>query len=66
VKVVYRQGSLDDVTRQFRYYLLELNLPLVAVRFRESVRKTAKAISRQPQMAPPYLLRYRELQGLRS
>jgi hypothetical protein len=40
VKVLYRQTATDDAVRQFRYYLLTMNLPEVAVRFREAVRRT--------------------------
>lgn len=66
MKVTYRQTSRDDVVRQFRYYLVELNLPKVAVRFKEAVRKTVWALSKQPAIAPPYILRNPELQKLRS
>jgi plasmid stabilization system protein ParE len=66
VKITYRQASRDDVTRQFRYYLVKLNLPEVAIRFKESVRKSAKAISGQPRIAPPYRLRNPRLRHLRS
>ena len=40
VKVLYRQSASDDVVRQFRYYLVTINLPEVAVRFRDAVRRT--------------------------
>ncbi len=53
MRIAYRQASRDDVTRQFRYYLVELDTPEVAVRFKEAVRKTAKAISQQPSSALP-------------
>jgi plasmid stabilization system protein ParE len=66
VKVTYRQASRDDVTRQFRYYLLTLNLPAVAIRFKEAVRGTVHAIRRQPRIAPIYPLRNPQLQNLRS
>jgi hypothetical protein len=42
VKVLYRQTACDDVVRQFRYYLVTVNLPEVAVRFRDAVRHTDK------------------------
>jgi plasmid stabilization system protein ParE len=66
VKVTYRQAALADLTSQFRYYLATLDLPHVAVRFREAVRNTATEISKHPRIAPPYLLRNPELQNLRS
>jgi toxin ParE1/3/4 len=66
VRITYRQASRDDMTRQFRYYLVKLNLPEVAIRFREAVRKTARALREQPRAAPPYHLSNPQLQNLRS
>lgn len=66
MKIVYSEASRDDVTRQFRYYLVKHELPDVAIRFKESVRKTAKAIRETPSAAPPYRLRNPQLQSLRS
>lgn len=66
MKVTYRQASLDDVKRQFRYYLVTLDLPDVAVRFKDSVRRTAAAIRENPAAAPPYRLKNPRLQNLRS
>ncbi|MFN0169180.1 MAG: type II toxin-antitoxin system RelE/ParE family toxin [Bryobacteraceae bacterium] len=65
MKVTYREAARDDVTRQYRYYLV-LGLPEVAARFREAVRKTAKAIGEQPRAAPTCRLRNAELRNLRS
>jgi hypothetical protein len=36
VKVLYRQTAGDDVVRQFRYYLVNQNLPEIAFRFRDA------------------------------
>jgi toxin ParE1/3/4 len=66
VKITYRQVSRDDLTRQFRYYLVTLNQPQVALRFKEAVRKTSKAISVQPRIAPLTHLGNPQLQNLRS
>ena len=66
MKITYSQASRDDVTRQFRYYLVLQNVADVAIRFKEAVRKTARAICEQPRAAPPYRLRNPELQNLRS
>jgi len=44
VKVFYRQTADEDVIRQFRYYLLTLELPEVALRFRDSVRDTVELL----------------------
>lgn len=66
MQVTYRQAARDDLIRQFRYYLIEQNAPQVAVRFKEAVRKTVKAISQQPAIAPLYILRNPQLRTLRS
>ena len=46
MKITYRQAACDDLTRQFRYYLVHLDVPEVAMRFKEAVRKTAKGRQR--------------------
>jgi hypothetical protein len=46
VTVYYRQAANDDVARQFRYYLVTMKIPEVAIRFREAVRNTVQS-SRQ-------------------
>jgi toxin ParE1/3/4 len=48
VKVSYLEAASDDVVRQFRYYLVTLNLPEVAVRFRDAVRRTVQSLSQHP------------------
>lgn len=65
MKVTYREAARDDVTRQFRYYLV-LGLPEVAVRFREAVRRTANMIAENPLAAPLCRLHSSELRNLRS
>ena len=57
MKITYREASRDDVIRQYRYYLVTLELPEVAIRFMEAVKKTANAIREMPRAAPPYRLR---------
>lgn len=66
MKVTYREAARDDLIRQFRYYLLEQNVPEVAIRFREAVKKTVTLISQQPAIAPPCSLRNPKLENLRS
>jgi len=44
VKVSYRQIASHDVVRQFRYYLVTLNLPEVAIRFQDTVRRTVQSL----------------------
>jgi plasmid stabilization system protein ParE len=66
VKVFYRQAASDDVVRRFRYYLVTLDLPEIAIRFRESVRHTVDSIRQHPRIGPRYSLAVPQLQGLRS
>ena len=66
MKITYCQASRDDVTRQFRYYLVKLDLPEIAIRFKEAIKTTAKTIQEQPRAAPPCRLRNPQLQNLRS
>jgi len=54
VKVSYRHAASDDVLRQFRYYLVTLNLAEVAVRFRDSVRRTVRALREHPRVGARY------------
>jgi plasmid stabilization system protein ParE len=48
VKVFYRQTASDDVVRQFRYYLVDENLPEVAVRFSDAIRHTVELLCQHP------------------
>jgi len=66
VKITFRQASLDDVIRQFRYYLAQADVPEVSVRFKAAVRKTARAIQENPRAAPSYAVNNQQLQNLRS
>jgi toxin ParE1/3/4 len=66
VKVSYRQAASDDVVRQFRYYLVTLNLPEVAVRFRAAVRQTVQSLQQHPLMGPRYRSSNPQLQTLRT
>ncbi len=54
MKVVYRQTACDDVIRQFRYYLVERNLPEIASRFRTAVRKTVEFLRQRPRSGARY------------
>ena len=66
MKISYRQAACDDVIRQFRYYLVTLNLPEIAVRFKDSVRRTVQSLSRHPQIGPHCASGTPELHSLRS
>ena len=66
MNISFQQAAGDDLARQFRYYLVTLNAPGVAVRFRKSVRLSVEALRRHPLAGPLYPLSNRELQGVRS
>jgi plasmid stabilization system protein ParE len=52
--------------RQVRYYLLAAEVPEVAIRFRESVRRTVQSLRDHPQVGPRYSSENPRLQSLRS
>jgi plasmid stabilization system protein ParE len=66
VKVLYRQTASDDIVRQFRYYLLTVEAPEIALRFREAVRRTIQSLSQNPNVGPRYSSGNPRLQNLRS
>ena len=66
MRVLYRQTASDDVIRQFRYYLVTENLPEVAVRFRDAVRRTVESLRQHPLVGPRYRSNNLQLQSLRS
>ena len=66
MKISYRQAASDDVVRQFRYYLVTLNLPDIAVRFRDAVRRTVESLREHPFVGPRYGSTSPQLQNLRS
>jgi plasmid stabilization system protein ParE len=66
VKVLYRQAASDDVVRQFRYYLIDQNLPEIALRFRNAVRHTVDSLRAHHPVGARYPSRKPELQNLRS
>lgn len=66
MKVLYRQTASDDVARQFRYYLVDQNLPEVAVRFRDAIRHTIESLRQHPRIGARYHLSTPQLHNLRS
>jgi toxin ParE1/3/4 len=66
VKVSYRQAALDDITRQFRFYLVASDAPEVAMRFREAVRRTIESLARNPLVGPRFFSESSRLNNLRS
>jgi len=66
VKVSYQQAASDDLVRQFRYYLVTVNLPEVAIRFRTAVRQTVQSLRLHPLAGPRYRSSNPQLQNLRT
>ncbi len=66
MKVLYRQSARDDLFRQFRYYLLVVDAPKVAIRFREALRQTIQWLRQNPLVGPRYFSGKPQLQNLRS
>jgi toxin ParE1/3/4 len=66
VKIAYRQAASEDVVRQFRYYLVTVNLPEVAIRFRDAFRRTMESLRQHPFVGPRYPVASPELRDLRS
>jgi plasmid stabilization system protein ParE len=66
VKAVYQQAARDDLVRHFRYSLLAVNVPEVAVRFRTAVRLTLQMLLRHPQVGARYPSSNPHLQSLRT
>ena len=66
MKVLYRQTASDDIVRQFRYYLLSVDAPEIAIRFREAVSRTIQSLGQNPHVGPRYSSSNPRLQNLRS
>jgi plasmid stabilization system protein ParE len=66
VKVSYRQTARDDLVREFRYYLTVVDLPEVAIRFREALKQTIESLRLHPLVGPRYSSASARLQSLRS
>ncbi len=66
MKASYRQAASDDLVRQFRYYLTVVDLPEIAIRFRDAVRQTIQSLRRHPLVGPVCFSSNPQLQNLRS
>jgi len=66
VKVLYRQSAVDDIVCQFRYYLIAVDVPEIAIRFCEAVRRTIASVRQNPLVGPRYSSANSRLQNLRS
>jgi plasmid stabilization system protein ParE len=52
VKLAFREAAQGDVIRQYRYYLVTVQRPDVAARFRRAVQITTAQIRTHPAIAP--------------
>lgn len=66
MRVVYRQAALDDVIRQYRFYLLTRDVPKIAIRFRQAVRVTIRLLRDHPLIGPQYRFSDPRIKNLRS
>ena len=66
MKAVIRPRARDDITRQFRWYLVDQNVLDAAFRFLEAVETTIGRIAEMSSMGTPNVLKNPLLAGLRS
>jgi toxin ParE1/3/4 len=62
----FRTAAREDVLRQFRYYLIEKEIPHVAQRFLDAVESAVETLCRTPGIGAPKQLANPLLAGLRS
>ena len=66
VKACFRTAAREDILRQFRYYMVEKELPDVARRFLDAVESAVDLLCRTPGFGSPKQLANPLLAGLRS
>ena len=66
MKRIIRPAARDDIIRQFRYYLVDRDLPDVANRFLEAIETTIAKILSTPNAGAPRPLSNKALVSLRS
>ena len=66
MKVLYREAAKNDIVRQFRYYLLTVDSPQVALRFRDAVRRTIALLRERPHVGAHYRSEAEQLRNMRS
>jgi plasmid stabilization system protein ParE len=65
MKALYGEAASDDFERQFRYYLVTLALPEIAMRFKNCVRSTVRTLCKHPHIDPRYRTNNPQFQNLR-
>jgi plasmid stabilization system protein ParE len=66
VNAYVRTAAREDILRQFRYYLIEQDVPDVARRFLDAVESAVDTLRRTPGIGSPKQLANPRLAGLRS
>ncbi len=66
VNANFRTAAREDILRQFRYYLVEKQVPQVAERFLDEVEAAIATLCRAPGIGTPKLFSNPRLKGLRS
>jgi toxin ParE1/3/4 len=66
MKTVIHAAAREDILRQYRWYLLEKDLPATALRFLDAVEKALGDLQRNPGLGSPRLFPNPQLAGLRS
>jgi toxin ParE1/3/4 len=65
VNPVIRSRARDDIIRQFRWYLIQQDVPDAALRFVDAVEETVQQLLLMPDMGAPREIRNPALKGLR-
>jgi plasmid stabilization system protein ParE len=66
VTAVIRPRARDDITRQFRWYLVDQDAPDAAFRFLDAIQMTIDRITETPGIGAPKQFKNPVLAGLRS
>ena len=64
MKSVIRPAARQDIERQFRYYLVEQDVPKIGLRFLDAIQAALDAIRRNPAIGSPRYIP--DVPGLRS
>jgi len=65
-KAYFRTAAREDILRQFRYYMIEKQVPQIAQRFLDSVESAVDTLCRAPGIGTLKRLGNPQLAGLRS
>ena len=66
MKFAIQPSAREDILRQYRYYLIEVDEELVAERFLKAVQSAIRQVCRDPGIGAPKVLSNPKLGGLRS